>query len=320
MSRKKPQSAMAALLDFSEPTVATLDASEISVTFEQPNSFETFLNTPMQQEGGLIQVDPEDCILWPFADRPQDELGDLDSLAESMQNHGQQEPVLIRANRQNTPQKYEIIFGNRRWRAAKKANIKLSAVFRDITDQQAALCQKEENENRKELSDFARALSYRAQIEGGVFKNENELSKYLGISRQSLNDIMSYLRVPEILRNNIKNYKLLSKNMVVKLATLAKDNEHLDVLMHLADKISEKKITTTNLEGEILRCLSPKTRVSKGENPCYVQKTASGKTLLKTEQKNNGDVFLYIQHGLIGSDDVEEVHLKLAKILEPYGH
>src|SRR5437868_2409868 len=110
MSRKKPQSAMAALLDFTQNDTAENPAIEKEIpqsVFMEERMSDAALNQ-------LITIDPEACILWRFSDRPSDELGDIDSLALSLKEHGQQEPILVRQNRQNTSHAYEIIFGNRR--------------------------------------------------------------------------------------------------------------------------------------------------------------------------------------------------------------
>lgn len=337
MSRKKPQSAMAALLDFSDNTVLTK-----SEDFEKPRissqedqwhdvqSSATIEDTerstkPWAEQGTqhtmsnqLIEIEPEDCILWRFSDRPSDELGDIESLAQSMKEHGQQEPILVRENRQTSEHRYEIIFGNRRWRAAQVAKIKLTAICKNISDQQAALFQKEENENRKELSDYARAMSYRAQIDGGVFKNESELSKELGISKQALNDLMAYLRVPETLREAISNYKSLSKKMVTKLAALSKNRDMLDVLIILAPKISDQSITTSTLDKHIHSFLSPGVKKNKFLQRALEKRDASGQLLFKTTLQNSGDIALQVSKQAIDVNQMELFHMKFADFLNTF--
>lgn len=338
MSRKKPQSAMAALLDFTEasdekPRIpipenawenARIQSTELDTMNAYSKAFtkefmphltsknETVLNQ-------LISLDPNDCILWRFSDRPSDELGDIDSLARSLKEHGQQEPILVRENQQKTQHAYEIIFGNRRWRAAQIAKVPLIAICKVLSDQQAALFQKEENENRKELSDYARAMSYRSQIDGGVFKNESELSKTLGISKQALNDLMAYLRVPEELRESISNYKSLSKKMVTKLAALSKDSDILDVLLHLAPKISDNSVTTSTIDKHIQSFLSPglkKNRVS--AQLTYEKKDDRGRVVFKTKHHDNGDVSVHLNRGIIHTQRIELLHAKFSIFLEDF--
>lgn len=303
---------MAALLDFTESSVSVAEPQIINTYLElQKESVQSFGDQSHQ----LITIDPNDCILWPFADRPSDELGDIESLAQSLKEHGQQEPILVRENKQNTPHRYEIIFGNRRWRAAHFAHISLLAICKNISDQQASLCQKEENENRKEISDYARAMSYRAQIDGGVFKSETELSKILGISKQALNDLMAYLRVPENLRAAISNYKTLSKKMVIKIATLSKNADCLDVLMHLAPKISDQTVTTSNIDQRMQSFLSPGSQKKPFIKPEYEKRDTAGNLLFKTKPQDNGDVIVHINRRAIIMTDIELFQIKLNSFL-----
>jgi ParB/RepB/Spo0J family partition protein len=309
---------MAALLDFTEAPVL-LDAESPRVSHDA-NIWESqsFDRTPREQGDRLLSIDPDDCILWPFSDRPSDELGDIHSLAHSLKEHGQQEPILVRENRQKTRHTYEIIFGNRRWRAAQIAKIKLIAICKNVDDQQASLFQKEENENRKELSDYARAMSYRAQIDGGIYKNEAELSKVLGISKQALNDLMAYLRVPEELREAISNFKSLSKKMVTKLAALSKDKEMLEVLMHLAPKISDQSVTTTTLDKHIHSFLSPGIKKNKLVQPTFEKRNALGELQFRTTLQNTGEVSLHINKKLIDQNQMDVFHLQFAAFLDGF--
>lgn len=328
MSRKKPQSAMAALLDFAQTAVID-DVQEQANSVHETSSVNEWqdvsrfekINEPIVREAThepLITVDPKDCILWRFSDRPSDELGDINSLAQSIKEHGQQEPILVRKNRQDTPHAYEVIFGNRRWRAAQQEELKLIAICKNLTDQQAALCQKEENENRKELSDYARAMSYRAQLDGGVFKNETELSKILGISKQTLSDVMAYLRVPETLRDAISNYKSLSKKMVTKLAALSKNKDVLDILILLAPKISDQSVTTTTLEKHIQSFLTPGVKKNKFLSTELEARDASGKLLFKTKLQNSGEIAVQISKQIVDQHQLSALHAQFADFLDGY--
>lgn len=328
MSRKKPQSAMAALLDFAQTAVVddvqeqtnTVHAAPRQNEWQDGARFEKINESIVRDETQeqLITVDPKDCILWRFSDRPSDELGDIDALAQSIKEHGQQEPILVRKNRQDTSHAYEVIFGNRRWRAAQQEELKLIAICKNLTDQQAALCQKEENENRKELSDYARAMSYRAQLDGGVFKNETELSKVLGISKQTLSDVMAYLRVPETLRDAISNYKSLSKKMVTKLAALSKDKEILDILILLAPKISDQSVTTTTLEKHIQSYLIPGVKKNKFVNAELEGRDTSGKLLFKTRLQNSGEIAVQISKQIVDQHHMDELHAQFEHFLRGF--
>ena len=261
----KPKSALASLLDNinnSEQEVAVVEAGVAIPAVEelvedsegQGVIFSTYdtkkreSNTPE-----LINIDPMDCHLWLYTDRPDGELGDIQSLAKSMKNNGQQEPILVRPNTQKTKHKYEVIFGNRRWRAASSEGILLQAIVKSVTDQQAALFQKEENENRKDLSDYARAQSYKKQIASGVFQSETELSKALHISKRTLNDIMAYVRVPKHIIDAIPNYAGISRATAIKLSVLGKDKSLHNKLLKLGPHIGGGTITAANVDFELNR-------------------------------------------------------------------
>lgn len=264
----KPKSALATLMDSinsneqSQSTTSTLDVAIPDVDMPTENSLASKdIGLPSydaeREEVStipkLIQVDPRDCHLWKFADRPDAEVGDLQSLAVSMKSNGQQEPVLVRPNTQKTRHKYEVIFGSRRWRAAISVELPLQAIVKSVTDQEAALFQKEENENRKDLSDYARALSYKKQIDLGVFKSERELSKMLHISRQTLNDLMSYVRVPRQIIDAVPNYSEISRATALKLSLLSKDENLHSQLIYLGPRIGSKSVTASNIDFELNR-------------------------------------------------------------------
>lgn len=249
MSKNKPKSAMATFLEKGGMTSMLLDAGVGVSERESMVGKKNLLESENSSDLKIIIVQADECALWEYYDRPESELGDLESLSHSMQQHGQQEPILVRpASQKSHPKKYEIIFGNRRWRAAKMANIPLTAIVKPLSDQQAALCQKEENENRKEISDYAKAISYRKLIEQKVFSSESDLCEKMGFSKKTLNDIMAFLRVPDALRHKIPNYADISRITALKISTLAKDSHALEILLEQADKIGQKILNANNLD------------------------------------------------------------------------
>lgn len=259
----RPKSALARLIDEQGKKADYGDQAEVGVAFDEEDTISKPLktnlsnvntHTAIQQINAIVKtIDPHRCRLWRFADRPEDELGNIDELGEGIKKSGQQQPVLARPVEDDPSIDFEIIFGNRRWRACKKFNLPLTVEIRDITDQEAALCQKEENQNRENLSDLAKARSYKALLEAGIFLSESELSKSLGISIQSMNDIMSFIRIPEKLAHSIPNFKDISRKTAIKLAKLSKDKKILGYLINLAVDIGNKKITASNIEDIIAK-------------------------------------------------------------------
>jgi len=229
------------------------DNQEIRSTQEEQPNRQTF---DADKKVYILELDPSQCKPWNYADRDQSEMGDIEQLANSIKANGQQEPALVRRiNINNSPElRYEVIFGHRRWLACKLANQPLLAMVKDLSDQQAAICQKEENENRENLSDFARAFNYKKLLDNHIFKSERELAANFNVNKSTLADLMSYTKIPDQLLKALKTPHLLPKRSAIKLSQLCKNisDEELKKLCGIANLIITGKIPYKKLNVELL--------------------------------------------------------------------
>lgn len=114
-------------------------------------------------------------------------------LSESLKDHGMIQPVVLRKQGQI----YEIVAGERRWRAAKIAGIKdLPAVIMDVTDKQLLEISLIENIQRQDLNPIEEAFAYKRLIEEFNLTQE-ELSSRLSKSRTSVTNCMRLLNLDE---------------------------------------------------------------------------------------------------------------------------
>jgi len=143
----------------------------------------------------IIEIDPENCILWKHKDRHTSDLGNIDELAKDIEAHGQVVPGIVRLSETNNSQ-YEIIAGERRWRACLSLKVKFKAILETLTDKEAAIVQAAENLNRRDLSDYSKGLNYHRLIESGVF-SQAELSKKLNISKANMSNLLSFADLPQ---------------------------------------------------------------------------------------------------------------------------
>ncbi len=267
----------------------------------------------------LVELTPDSCKPWDFSDRLDLEMGNIDELANSIQQAGQQEPILVRpikhSNLPNdTSPKYEIIFGNRRWRACKQIGKNLLAIVRDLNDQDAAIAQKEENENREDISDYSRSIHYRRLIDSGVFPNENQLSMKLNIPRTRFNDLMSYNRIPRELLHAIPNVHSVSQRLAIKLATLAKTPAALEILMQLAPQISTSKITSTNIESIVEQHrLGKSTSSSKRSTPVIGK---GGAEIFTVREDSNGAPCIVLHKVSRQAINIEELQMLIKNYID----
>lgn len=283
-----------------------------------PESHHAFQNEK-SKNGVLVELSPAICKPWDFSDRNEVELGNIEELANSIQMAGQQEPILVRPVKNtsllaDSSIRYEIIFGNRRWRACKLIGKNLLAIVRELNDQEAALSQKEENENRQDISDYSRAIHYKRLIDAKVFENENQLSMKLNIHRNLINNMMSYTRIPKQLLDAIPNMHQLSQRLAMKLASLSKFPENMEPLILLAQKIGDGKITSTNIDKAL-------NEIKTGNSISMTKKSIpvvgkGGAEIFTIREDSNGAPCIVLHKATRQAIDIDELKLMLKNYID----
>ena len=116
----------------------------------------------------------------------------LEELAQSISNSGIIQPVIVRSKMS----KYELIAGERRWRAAQLAKIhSIPAIIRNISDSQVAEYAIAENIQREDLTAIEEATAYKNLLDTKKFTQE-EVSKALGKSRSYITNMLRLLSLP----------------------------------------------------------------------------------------------------------------------------
>ncbi|MEF0943850.1 plasmid partitioning protein RepB [Rhizobium sp. BR 362] len=120
----------------------------------------------------IIELDVDTVLPSQIRDRFDGayEADRLQDLVESMREHGQTTPGLVRPV-DGEGGKFQIVFGRRRLAAAKLLGVKFRAIVRDLSDEQAIVIQGEENANRDDLSFIEKCVFALSQEEAG-FKRE----------------------------------------------------------------------------------------------------------------------------------------------------
>ncbi len=121
---------------------------------------------------------------------------ELDELAASIRERGIIQPILVRTVR-GTPDTYEIIAGERRWRAAQKAALHdVPIVLLEVSDQEALELAIIENVQREDLNPLEEAMGYQALID--EFKHaQDDVAKIVGKSRSHVANTLRLLKLPD---------------------------------------------------------------------------------------------------------------------------
>lgn len=139
-----------------------------------------------------------------FQPRSRFSAAELTSLTESVRRDGVLMPILLRPSETG----FELIAGERRWRAAQAAGlIEIPAVIKDVDDLQALELAIIENEQRDDLSAIESARAYnRMMSEFGC--TQQVVAERIGVSRVQVSNIIRLLQLPDRIQNMLENREL----------------------------------------------------------------------------------------------------------------
>ena len=132
---------------------------------------------------------------------------ELEELAASLRERGIIQPIVVRPLR-GVPDGYEIIAGERRWRAAQRAGLhEVPVVIIEATDAEALQLAIIENVQRADLNPLEEAEGYRALMEE-FHNSQEEIAKIVGKSRSYIANTLRLLKLPDAVKAYIQDGKL----------------------------------------------------------------------------------------------------------------
>jgi ParB family chromosome partitioning protein len=155
---------------------------------------------------GVQRIVPVDQIQpSPFNPRKNFREEELNELADSIREKGLVQPLIVR---ETEPNSYEIVAGERRWRAAQRAGVHMvSVIIRDLDDQEVLELAIIENVQRADLNSIEEAGGYRDLIERFGY-TQDRLSEVIGKSRSHLANTLRLLKLPEIVQQHVSDGRL----------------------------------------------------------------------------------------------------------------
>ncbi|QGH36867.1 nucleoid occlusion protein [Gracilibacillus salitolerans] len=181
----------------------------------------------------------------------------IKELAQTLHTHGMIQPIVVRSIDEEE-EKYEIIAGERRWRAAKSLNWeKIPAIIREMTDKETASVALIENLQREELTVIEEAVAYEKLIEMHELTQE-ALAQRLGKSQSTIANKMRLLKLPEQVQQAILQ-KTITERHARALIVLKSEELQLKILQ----QIIERELNVKQTEAQIERMLSDKKKPAK---------------------------------------------------------
>jgi len=237
--------------------------------------------------------------------------GELADLAESIRQKGLVQPIVVRPNPSGDGT-YEIVAGERRWRASQRAGLHMVPVIvRDLTDQEVLELAIIENVQRADLNAIEEATGYRELMERFGY-TQDKLSEVIGKSRSHLANTLRLLKLPDAVQGMVEQGHLTAGHARALVGredaeTLAKqivDQElnvrEVEALVQSVDqafeqppmrRTREKDADTRAFERELSEILGLKVEI----------KRASGESGTLAIKYSNFDQLDYVRARLSGS-------------------
>ena len=151
-------------------------------------------NTVSNTSSNMLPI--EKVIANPNQPRQDFNKEDLEDLTQSIASRGIIQPIIVRVSKENNDL-YQIVAGERRWRAAQKAQLhEVPVVVRDFTDEELLEVAIIENVQRSNLNPVEEALAYKALIDNFNYTQE-QVATGLGKSRSHVANLLRLLNLPE---------------------------------------------------------------------------------------------------------------------------
>ena len=167
---------------------------------------------------GVIQVPLSSITPNPHQPRSPMHEDDLIGLANSIQEHGVIQPLVVRRSADG----FELIAGERRWRAALKAGLEeVPVVIKDVSDDQVLMLSLVENLQRENLNPLEEAEAYRRLIEELGFSQEN-VGEFVGKDRSTITNTLRLSKLPEKIKEDERYIHYQFKMQLLEAFTLSR--------------------------------------------------------------------------------------------------
>lgn len=155
-------------------------------------------------EGQFFQCPIEEIEPNPYQPRQEFSASELKDMVNSVREKGIVTPLLVT----KTKEGYQLIAGERRWRAAQKAGLeRVPVVVREVSPMESLELALVENIHRKDLNPIEEALAYRKLMEETRVTQE-ALAKRLGKDRSSIANLLRLLKLPASIQKDVINGRL----------------------------------------------------------------------------------------------------------------
>lgn len=261
----------------------------------------TSLMSQMAPEGSFQRELPVGNLV-PNRQQPRTHFDEeaLDELASSLKTHGMVQPIVVR----KVGEKHEIIAGERRWRAAKKAGIAMvPVIIKEVPDDRLLEIALIENIQRQELNPIEEARAY-WQLGEHLRLTQEQVADRVSKSRPQVANTLRLLRLPSHLQEQIARGRLSTGHAKVLLGV-----DDSRVQEQLAEEVLKHQISVRTLEAKVAQLAKAKNPKLKRKHPHHLfikaaaeELTQAWSTKVEIKPKGKGGT-LILHYGSEGELD-----------------
>lgn len=232
-------------------------------------------------------------LVEPNRNQPRKEFDKeaLSELAASIKQYGILQPIMVQKN----GDMYEIIAGERRWRAAKEAGLKeVPVIVRDYDKQKIMEISIIENIQRENLNPIEEAMAYQCLMEEYGLKHD-ELADKVSKNRSTITNSMRLLRLSENIQQMIIDGKISTGHAKVLLSVEKKEEQE-----NIAAELISKSLSVRELEKLVKKYIKPRKKKENKETVDYslfykeyedkLKDILGTKVQINTKDKNKGRI------------------------------
>lgn len=220
-------------------------------------------NIKKEQITKIVEVEKEKFVnisaIEPSGSQPRKIFNEeqLDELAKSIKNYGVLQPLLVQKN----GERYELIAGERRWRAAKLAGLReVPVIVREYTKQQTMEIALIENVQRADLNPIEEAKAYQMLIQEFGLRQE-DVAERVSKNRATITNSMRLLKLDERVQEMLIENRITSGHARA-LLSLENDEKQYQIAL----KIAENNLSVRDVEKLVKELLNPKKPRKKSED------------------------------------------------------
>lgn len=252
---------------------------------------------PGQSDRGVARVDVGRIRPNPYQPRQELNAADMEALAASIRKSGLIQPIIVRPAGDDA---YEVIAGERRWRACEMAGLsQVPAIVRDATRQEMAELALVENIFREDLNAIDRAAAYRRYCEEFGLSAE-EVANRLGEDRTTVANYMRLLDLPGEVKRWVAEGKLamgharclLAIQSPSDLVQTAKHAISRDLSVRALEKLVRQRVTARAEAGRVIPVHDKRAQIRSLEE-AFIRTLGTRVEIIESKRKGSGKIVVH---------------------------